>query len=389
MKKVLFAALAAVLTMSCSQDQILNENPSLNQAIEFSTYTGNTAQTKGTIMDNTQIHTDLFGITAFFTGETAWTAWTKTAPNFMYNQELTYSDSYWLYSPIKYWPTMDNDMISFFAYAPYATGGSEHGITLPAADAATGVTSLNFTIADDPVDMIDFIAANAIDESQNQETLGGRYAVVFNFYHELSRLTFKVKSSDDLLSDTHIVLKSAELVADGKLYKSATYTWSNVEGEPGTWSDKIAMDANYDIWSCVNKSTVTIGALPTDGGKTDYTQADAVDITTETEISLFNTGQYLFLIPETKKNGTGTSAGGLKMKFTYDIVTPDASLAKGYSITSETKTVDLPSGLLKQSAAYIITFTFAMDKIEFEARVDAWNMATTGSVNVPFTPDGQ
>ncbi len=380
MKKILFAAFAAAaLAIGCSQDEVLNESPSLNQAIEFSTYTGKAAQTKGTVIDNGNLNS--FGIIAFYTGTTPMATWTKTAANFMYNQEVIWNTStnLWEYAPIKYWPTMDNDMISFYAYGPYAT--ANNGITMPGKANASAPTSITFTVADKASDMVDFVAANAIDETQNQVAEGGRDAVKFNFKHELSRLAFMVKASEDLVSNTHIVLKSAELVADEKFYKSATYTWSDTEGELGTWSNKVKMTSNYNLWTSVAKGTVSIAS-------TTYSQENAVDITLATAKNLLGDSEYLFLIPETEKNGTGTAAGALRVRFPYDIVTPDASLDKGYSITPADKTIDLPANMLKQSTAYNITFTFNMDQIEVSGSVEAWDTnVQTDEVDVPFTPD--
>ncbi len=377
MKKIFFATLAvAALALSCQKNEVVVENPTLNQAIEFSTYSANAPQTKGVIMDDTKLKNDSFGITAFYTGTMPMADWTKTTPNFMHNQLVSYNVTSWAYTPIKYWPTMDDDMVSFYAYAPYAN--STNGIVLPAKDKATDVTSLTFTVADKAADMIDFVAANAIDETQNQNAEGGRGPVTFNFHHELSRLAFMVKASENLVSNTHIFLKSAELVADGTFYKSATYTWSDTEGALGTWSNKTAMTGNYNLWTSVEKTDVEVGG---------YTNTDVVDITSATAKNLLGTGEYLFLIPETAKDGAGSTTGSLRVKFTYDIVTPDANLAAGHSITPAEKIVDLPAALLKQNTAYNITFTFNMDQIEVTGSVTAWETAVTGDIDVPFTPD--
>lgn len=89
-----------------------------------------------------------FGVFAYYSGSTqfgSWSSWNPTtpaasnkAPNFMYNEKLTWSDTKngWDYSPVKYWPngkdtanpgdTPSNtateanaQYLSFFAYAPY------------------------------------------------------------------------------------------------------------------------------------------------------------------------------------------------------------------------------------------------------------------------------
>ena len=89
-----------------------------------------------------------FGVFAYYSGAEAietWGSWNPTtppteinkAPNFMYNEAVTWSTDKWVYSPVKYWPNgvdaanggaypsntateaTANQKLSFFAYAPY------------------------------------------------------------------------------------------------------------------------------------------------------------------------------------------------------------------------------------------------------------------------------
>lgn len=41
-------------------------------------------------------------------------------PNFMYNQEVSYSADSWSYSPVKYWPNNAENTLTFWAYSPYS-----------------------------------------------------------------------------------------------------------------------------------------------------------------------------------------------------------------------------------------------------------------------------
>lgn len=43
----------------------------------------------------------------------------STAPDFMYNQEMTFNGTDWTYSPVKYWPNNQDDKLKFWAYYPY------------------------------------------------------------------------------------------------------------------------------------------------------------------------------------------------------------------------------------------------------------------------------
>lgn len=128
--------------------------------VTFGTYIGEQATTRAGYVGNIANTTTLenasvkFGVFGFYTedklyyntsdGNTppaaaAGSAASATKPDFMYNQEMTYSGGVWTYAPIKYWPNdfngngnavdnqstdgaatgTKNNYISFFAYAPY------------------------------------------------------------------------------------------------------------------------------------------------------------------------------------------------------------------------------------------------------------------------------
>jgi hypothetical protein len=157
--KLMALASATMLFAACSQENLLSPQEQLAQApennvIQFGTYLGKTgttrAYTAGPIANEnnaTKGVTDLkvaeFAVFSYFTGADNYVistpSTTNLAPNFMYNQQITWGTSLstpaWTYSPAKYWPngidkdnastpsntaTQDADgKLSFFAYAPY------------------------------------------------------------------------------------------------------------------------------------------------------------------------------------------------------------------------------------------------------------------------------
>lgn len=378
MKKVLVFGLiagAGFLMGSCSKDAANSEFS--QNAIEFGTYLGRDAQTKGAITSSTSIQTSGFGVTAFYTGQTAWTAASaNAAPNFMYNQKVEYATSAWSYSPVKYWPTMKGDKISFFAYAPYNAAGIE----LAGNNATTANTSLTFTVQDNAANMVDFVAAQVIDATQKDAAEGGQSAVTFNLKHELSRLAFKVKTSENMAAESHVVLKEVDLAAGDFFYKNATYTFANAttaNDVKGTWSNREKMSAAYNVVGVLSEDF----KAQTIGGKV-YSEK-VLNLTTNAGTDLFKADGYLFLIPVEG----GLVENKAAVTFKYDIVTKDANLKDGYSCTEATKTVYLPAGLLQQGKAYNVTFTFNVDKIEVDASVADWTTDPADDVNVPFTPD--
>lgn len=170
MKKtlILMAAASAFVLTSCTENDLSGDTSlakeSAPSAIEFSAKTGNTGMTRAGYegdLTNTSIKnaTAGFGVFAYYSGKdplTTWGAWDGTAatpvainkaPNFMYNEKLTWTGgsgnpaNVWNYSPVKYWPNgkdtanpddtpsntateADAQYLSFFAYAPYVEAKS-------------------------------------------------------------------------------------------------------------------------------------------------------------------------------------------------------------------------------------------------------------------------
>lgn len=163
------AALLALAACSSetdfTQEDVQQAQARQDVPVAFSTYLGTAGGTRASNpSDNgTDISTDAklqssgFGVFAYLTGASYAG---NTAPNFMYNQQVTYSTDHWTYTPVKYWPngidaanaanspsntaTQDNTnpkLLSFFAYAPYVSANASSGddgiITLPTNSDAT------------------------------------------------------------------------------------------------------------------------------------------------------------------------------------------------------------------------------------------------------------
>ena len=154
-KYLLFAATAAMMLASCSnevdftQDDVQQKSDTPTP-IQFGTYLGKVQNTradyeKGPIDNSADqgLKNAKFGVFAYKTtsnydNTTPTSDPSNIAPNFMYNQEITWSTDKWTYEPVKYWPngidaangganpsntaTSDNtDRLSFFAVAPFIT----------------------------------------------------------------------------------------------------------------------------------------------------------------------------------------------------------------------------------------------------------------------------
>ncbi len=399
MKRFYFAAFAALaLVTGCQKNEVIVENPTLKAPIEFATYSGKAAMTKGEEMDLAKLKADHFGVTAWYTGTSTWAA-PSVAPNFMYNQEILPNGENWQYTPVKYWPTMVEDKISFFAYAPYATLGKEHGIVLEDKDKAA--TSLTFTVNNDVAKQIDFVAAVAMNQQHNVVApnidANGRGTVTFNFKHELTRLGFTVKLDESMTDGTNathnytangssvVVIKKVQLDGPNMYFASATYNWPTDPAKNGTWTGRKWANTAFNFENSFNANLLAGNKIWDDVNLT-YNKP-ALVIRDHNSVSLLSTkgteAEYFFLIPV--EGGLKENASTVTIE--YDIVTKDSSLNAGYSLTSATKTVALPGGILKQGKAYSVNFTIYVDQIEVSATVDPWDAATNHPVNVPYYPD--
>ncbi len=96
---------------------------------------------------------------------------------FMANQEVSYINNSWTYSPVRYWPTNSEDRLSFYAYYPYeATNATAAGVVSFEIDGKTDVLWAN---------MINGTNEHKLSHSE------GKNGVTFGFQHLFMRLGFK------------------------------------------------------------------------------------------------------------------------------------------------------------------------------------------------------
>lgn len=388
-------ACAALTVTGCSNDEINAPQQSQgNNAIEFSTYLGRNAQgSRGTETSTTSIQTSGFGVLAYYTEQANFADTNK--PNFMWNQKVTYSNSAWSYTPVKYWPTKVDDKVSFFAYAPYVENGKNTVIEL-SGKSATGAPTATITLPEDPSQTIDFVAAVQMNKTHDNSATA-KNNVSFTLKHEMTRVKVQAKLDKSVYSDTDdkhktfVVIKNVTFNDKGQFYKSGKYTFSTTDGERGTWTTTAnASTSTYtlDLNGVLNTELITVdGAKGENHHSGNYEEGvNGVRLVDDTAKDLFKDSEYLFLIPVSENNGDGLTDGKATATIEYDIVTEDSKLAAGYSCTSATKTVLLPKGTLKQGISYNYIFTIKLDEIVLNATVNDW-VETTHGIDVPYTPD--
>lgn len=375
-------ACAALTMTSCSNDEIGGNNTKQGDPIEFGVYLGRDAQgSRGTIITTENL--TKFGVSAYYA--------TYPSPDFMYNQAVNKSGNAWTYSPVKYWPTMVNHGITFYAYAPH-TENANGLIKLSDINYAS-VPFINVSLpTGDDADlkqMVDFVT----DEKYYQTKTNGNNTsekITFTFSHKMTRIGLKANVSKDVYNTdaankTKVVIRSIELNAGGEFYTSAKYTYTEHDiltgnSNPEFWSDQKG-DVKLNLKSILNWSN----DWAISGKDIISSTNKGIALEGTSAVKLFNTGQYLFLIPA--PNETGLTKNSTSATIEYDIITEDSNLEDGYSKTSAIKTVYLPEGIMQQGKAYNLTFTIAVDQVKLDATVAGWDTDTNSDINVPYTPD--
>ena len=354
MKKILFFAAAAIMMVSCSNDQVVSKMPQDN-AINFGMYFGRDAQSRAAIMKTADLQN--FGVFAYYTDNGDYVEGTST-PNFMFDQKVTYSAGNWTYSPLKYWPNEDTDKLSFFAYAPHSTE-SNGNIDLVISNASASVPAVTYTLDDNQSTHVDLLWAKTDDAANpilnlTKQTINGN--VKFIFQHALSRIGFKSvavidegSGNDNGLVDngshpntldgkTKITLKSIKLI--GKFYQGGTLNLKN--GEWTNYVDPAATAREYN-WTTFANSDVT---------------------TTKTVV--LNDEDYLTVLPH-------TSSQKIQIEVVYTVKTTDTSLAAGYSEVTNTIVSDPFDFTFVQGYAYNFVLHVGLTSVKFSAEVAEWD----------------
>lgn len=154
----------ALLLTGCSDDTTVDGGAGTQTPLRFSADVNVPAETRSGVtgeMNLTALKEQAsFGVYAYYTESTKWADYTsateKVLPGFLYNQEVKWNQSYWEYSPLKYWPNGEgaaNDVtgtgatqhyVTFYGYAPYAALGTidTGDATDPTDDTSYGITAI-------------------------------------------------------------------------------------------------------------------------------------------------------------------------------------------------------------------------------------------------------
>lgn len=407
----LFVAAVAMMLTACSSEEVTNDvrqtpKEAIPMAVGFDTYTSNATRAVAYgVMTTTTLQTTGFGVFAWQGAITP--GYSDAAPNFMYNEEISYPSGAWTYSPLKYWPNeTSNDTgagntatsthsegLSFLAYAPYVSAASgTTGITSISAN--TAVPTIGYTIATAPSQSVDLLWGVAqADGFSYDDVTGGTTSVAagkpllnlkkpskeqkikFLFKHALARLGVSIVAAVDqvpaggkLDDDTKIYVTSIT-IADGASTKTlpttGTLNLNNTVANVANWS------ASPGTLSLVlNASNELSTAIQTGGTGVTTTEQNAIE-----------GGKYFMLIP------TQSTQATFDVTIDYTVETTDSKVSGGkvstQNVIKKTVVVGDPTKGFENNKAYNLKIILGLTSVKLDAEVADWEVQNSTDVDLP------
>ncbi|GAA6245123.1 fimbrillin family protein [Bacteroides fragilis] len=334
MKKILFAAVAAMAITGCSQNEEIEKAA---QPVEIGFNTAVSKTTRAT----TLVNADFTKFTAYAYSTTGAFADATAVNALIPGTDFELKESAWSSgNSVFYWPA--TDQVSFFAFSPNTTEQLSWG----AAVAKTAPT-LTYTVKDAVKDQEDLVVAEAMNK---QKAISGTTeAVALNFKHALTKIGFKIKGEGSGITYT---LNKVVIKAKNKgVY---TYATSTTEATLGTWaiSDDVTTTTSYTI-----EPATALSITGADGGGTanetlvgaDYTAMlipqDLTGVTFEIYYKAEAGGAMLFdktTTPEEITFATGNWTAGQSIAYILTLkgaekMTITGSVAENWDFTDTPK----------------------------------------------------
>ncbi len=374
-----FAAIAAISTVSCTQEEDLLINSGNGQtpdgdAVAFGTYLAIAPESRASVMDLPALKEKGFGVLGYYTETEDYnTEAPSHLPNFMYNQEVTWKSDdaeggIWQYSPVKYWPSNPLEKVSFFAYAPYTDTFGATGITAITPNTTDGDPKLSFKMDENADNQIDLLYSNnAMDirKQTNAETVN------FRFKHALSRIGFKRVA----VIDENSVENGNEHTANGELSKhgidltdKSTVVINSVSISSSQFGDSGELNLRTGEWDkyVAGSRTYTLSA---DHG--DFINSTLTPDDSNTVMQLTKDDKYLMVMPTPVIDRYHNEEIPVQVTVKFDVITEDPNLAGGQSkITSE---VTAPFKFeFRAGKSYNFVLHIGLTTVKLDATVEDW-----------------
>jgi len=460
-KIALFALVAVGVFCSCSQSSdLVNDLPTPSEkqkveektSISFDTYNAKSAIVRSSRagyaddMTTAMLQKEGFGVIAYYTGSDDYSAWTKEAPNFMYNTKVSVAGAdgtaesqnpSWTYSPTVYWPNgnaaADNagaagtggGKLSFFAYAPYtavtpstgdATENATSGIKGLTSNSSTNAPSVSYSL-NGGVDLLWGTAGtNGAAVSGNTAQAGTTLTdgkapvnvdltkmktngkVSFLFKHALARIgSINVLADIDkdgeatggsLSETTKIYVESVTIengLTTGESPVSTLIGDGTLDLTTGVWtpgSNKFTLSKSISGES-LNSAIRVASTDPETVGTKTWEQIFTTAGVTRTPTSVFSDSYSpIMLIPGADQT--------IRVSISYYVTSKDGNLSRGYTWIPQTVSKTISLGTLEMNKSYSLTLHLGLNSVKFTASVSEWdNAASSLSVDLPVNVVGE
>jgi len=393
----LFLLLLPLLLWSCGAADTGADAPEGEAVpVRFSTYIAQSATTRATanaplsnITDIVSLHAVGFGVFGYYDDNKPYDSSTDT-PNFMYNQQVTWNNTAWTYSPLKYWPNETGgdesedrtDRLSFFAYAPYLNNDPRLFFS---ANNAQGDPTVTYTTPNDLGQCLDVLYATKPDGTSPYTDLTKQNVgqnVTFSFHHTMSRLNFNVRAAFDEIAagnnakadSTRITVESITLETENSdaTAQPLFFTHGTLNLRTGLWANAANSSAGTP------KIVLSDNALGPDvrdqGDKRVYQMLDDnKNVIPGVDNTWRNAGNgYITLLP----NSSVSTATAPKLKVTIVYYTtsddPRLVLSGGRTRVKSTVSKTLRGFIFERGKAYTINMLIGMTSVKFTVQVQNW-----------------
>lgn len=443
-KKFLTLAAVAAMFAACSNDADPVQEAEIAKATEvskvpvgFDIYLNRATTRSGTAGEITtaSIQTgdhknDGFGVFGFYTDNNDYDQ--MATPNFMYNQQVKYVGSKWVYEPVKYWPNEygskaasdDADKVSFFAYAPYvavtpSTGKVEDatsGIAGMTRNSATGDPFIKYVVSLDPTKSVDLLWGTVANGAESwsvfdngngttQTMIVGKpwldvqrpsgavdQKMKFDFKHALAKLNVDIDAFVDGTNNTNALADGTKIYVrsitfEGLAMKGAL-NLNNGVADKAQWMDfggindleggEVTIfdgrkDGKEGFMGAVASNEKNTGLNPVIISNDENTTAGV----TKDAVNLFagatDATSPVYVIPTSED---------VNVTIVYDVETADANLAKylsdgktpGSSIENKISKENVFGATVKleNGKAYTLHIHLGMNSVKLDAVVSDW-----------------